>query len=257
MEIKLLDQKNYKKQDVLKKMYDDSYYYGTLGQLALSSSSLKLLLDSPKKYAYVSEYGSPESQALRDGSLVHLAVLEPDKFQEQIFVDVASKNTKTYKEAVAKHGQVFTRVEKQNAEKVADAIFRNEQALQLITNCEFEVPAIGDIYGFPFRGKADVLSSKGIVDLKTTSGGIKNFYHSAKKYLYSVQCYIYCQLFDVTYDQFKFLVVDKGSLDIGIFECSEEFYKDGEELTKKAIDIYETFFVNGADLDDYIITGIL
>ena len=49
--IKLLDQKDYKKEDVLKKMYDDSYYYGTLGQLALSSSSLKLLLDSPKKYA--------------------------------------------------------------------------------------------------------------------------------------------------------------------------------------------------------------
>jgi hypothetical protein len=176
-------------------MYNDSYYYGTLGQLALSSSSLKLLLDSPKKYAYVSQYGSGESQALRDGSLVHLAILEPEKFEKLIFVDVASKNTKTYKEAVAKHGQVYTRVEKENAEKIADAIFRNEQALQLITNCEFEVPAIGDIYGYPFRGKADVLSKKGIVDLKTTSGGIKNFYHSAKKYLYSVQCYIYCRKF--------------------------------------------------------------
>jgi hypothetical protein len=255
--IKLLDQKEYNKEDVLKQMYNDSYYYGTLGQLALSSSSLKLLLDSPKKYAYVSQYGGGESQALRDGSLVHLAILEPEKFEKLIFVDVASKNTKTYKEAVAKHGQVYTRVEKENAEKIADAIFRNEQALQLITNCEFEVPAIGDIYGYPFRGKADVLSKKGIVDLKTTSGGIKNFYHSAKKYLYSVQCYIYCQLFDVSYKQFKFLVIDKGSLDIGIFECSEEFYKDGEELTKKAIDVYETFFVNGADLDDYVITGTL
>jgi len=255
--IKLLDQKDYNKKDVLKKMYDDSYYYGTLGQLALSSSSLKLLLDSPKKYAYVSQYGSPETQPLRDGRLIHMAILEPDKFQEQIYVDVASKNTKTYKEALSKYGEVYTRVEKQNAEKIADTIFRNEQALQLITNCEFEVPAIGDIYGLPFRGKADVLSSKGIVDLKTTSGGIKNFYLSAKKYLYSVQCYIYCQLFDVSYDQFKFLVVDKGSLDIGIFKCSEDFYKDGEELTKKAVDIYKTFFVDGADLDDYVITGIL
>jgi|TARA_R100000084_G_scaffold98137_1_gene52202 hypothetical protein len=255
--IKLLNQKEFKKDYILKQMYDDNYYYNVLGKLALSSSSMKLLLDSPKKYAYVSEYGSPETQALRDGSLVHLAILEPKKFQEQIFVDVASKNTKTYKEAVAKYGQVFTRVEKENAEKIADTIFRNEQAMQLITNCEFEVPAIGDIYGYPFRGKADVLSKKGIVDLKTTSGGIKNFYHSAKKYLYSVQCYIYCQLFNVSYKQFKFLVIDKGSLDIGIFECSEEFYKDGEQLTKKAIDIYETFFVNGADLDDYVITGIL
>jgi len=255
--IQLLDQKNYKKEDVLKQMYDDSYYYGTLGHLALSSSSLKLLLDSPKKYAFVTEYGSKETQPLRDGRLIHMAILEPDKFQEQIFVDVASKNTKMYKEALSKYGEVYTRVEKQNAEKIADAIFRNEQALQLITDCEFEVPAIGDIYGLPFRGKADVLSSKGIVDLKTTSGGIKNFYHSAKKYLYSVQCYIYCQLFGVSYKQFQFLVVDKGSLDIGIFKCSEDFYKDGEEQTKKAVDIYKTFFVDGADLDDYIITGTL
>ena len=53
--------------------------------------------------------------------------------------------------------------ELRNAEKIADAIFRNEQ--ELITDCEFEVPAIGDIYGLPFRGKADVLSSK-VVDLK-------------------------------------------------------------------------------------------
>jgi len=257
MVIQLLDQKTYNKDEVLAKMYDDEYYYGTLGKLALSSSSLKLLLDSPKRYANVLQYGNKETQPLRDGRLIHMAILEPDKFSEQVFVNVASKNTKTYKEAVQKYGQVYTRDEKNLAEKIADTIFRNEQALRLLTDCEFEIPAIGDIYGFPFRGKADVLSKTGIVDLKTTTGGVKNFYLSAKKYLYSVQCYLYCQLYDVSYDQFKFLVVDKKTLDIGVFDCSKEFYEDGERLTKKAIKTYETFFVLGADLDDYIITGTL
>ena len=83
-------------------MVDDNFYYGDLARLVLSSSSLKLLLSSPKTYKFVTEYGSPETQPLRDGRLVHLSILEPDKFQEQIFVNVSSKNTKAYKEAKEK-----------------------------------------------------------------------------------------------------------------------------------------------------------
>ena len=59
--------------------------------------------------------------------------------------------------------------QKNDAERLADAFLRNEHALKLITNCEFEVPAIKMIHGYAFRGKADVLDSYRIVDLKTTS----------------------------------------------------------------------------------------
>ena len=78
-------------------MVDDNFYYGDLARLVLSSSSLKLLLSSPKTYKFVTEYGSPETQPLRDGRLVHLSILEPDKFQEQIFVNVSSKIQKHIK----------------------------------------------------------------------------------------------------------------------------------------------------------------
>jgi hypothetical protein len=61
----------------------------------------------------------------------------------------------------------------------------------------------------------------------------------------------------VGYEQFKFLVMDKGSLDIGVWDCSEEFYLEGKRKVEKAVDIFETFFVNGADLDDYVLTGTL
>ena len=138
-------------------MLDDDFYYGELNTLALSSSSLKLLLSSPKTYKYVTKYGNPETQPLRDGRLVHQAILEPQKFSEQVFVNVSSKNTKTYKEAREKYGEVYTRSEKENAEKIADAFFKNEHALKYITDCKFEIPQIGMVQGFPFRGKADVL----------------------------------------------------------------------------------------------------
>jgi hypothetical protein len=80
-------------------MVDDSFYYGELNKLALSSSAIKQLMDSPNTYKYVTEYGNKETPALRTGKLVHWAILEPQKFSEQIFVNVSSKITKGYKDA--------------------------------------------------------------------------------------------------------------------------------------------------------------
>ena len=98
-EIVLLDGTTWDKAELIETMRDDNFYYGYLSQAALSSSSLKLLLDSPKTYKFVTQYGNDESQALRDGWLFHTAILEPEVFSSQVFVDVASKNTKAYREA--------------------------------------------------------------------------------------------------------------------------------------------------------------
>ena len=50
MKIKLLDNKMYDKNMLLDNMQDDTFYYGELSKLALSSTTIKLLLDSPKKF---------------------------------------------------------------------------------------------------------------------------------------------------------------------------------------------------------------
>jgi len=254
--IELLNGETFKKQEILELMKDDEFYYGYLGKAALSSSSIKLLLDSPKKYKYVTEYGSQESNALDAGWLFHTCILEPHIFEKQIFVDVQSKNTKAYKLAKEEYGRVFTRKQKNDAERLADAFFRNEHALQLITKCEFEVPAIGMVQGYPFRGKADVLDSYRVVDLKTTSD-LKAFPYAARKYGYDVQVYIYSELFNKPYEEFKFVAIDKGSLDIGIYDVSEEFYLQGKAKVTKALETFETFFINGADIDSYCIKGTL
>jgi hypothetical protein len=259
--IELLNGETFRHDEILELMKDDTFYYDYLGKAALSSSSIKLLLDSPKKYKYVTEYGSPSSQALRDGWLFHTCILESDVFNSQIFVDVQSKNTKAYKLAKEEHGKVFTMKEKRDAERLADAFLRNEHALQLITDCEFEVPAIGYITArsgnkYPFRGKADVLDSYRIVDLKSTSD-LKAFPYSSRKYGYMCQVYIYCELFNKPYDTFKFCAVDKNSCDVGIYDISEDFYNLGKERVLDALDTYETFFINAADLDSYCIKGTL
>jgi hypothetical protein len=144
-EIVLLDGTTWDKAELIETMRDDNFYYGYLSQAALSSSSLKLLLDSPKTYKFVTQYGNDESQALRDGWLFHTAILEPEVFSSQVFVDVASKNTKAFREAKEEHGKVFTMTEKKDAERIADAFLRNTKAVELIRDCEFEVPMIGDL----------------------------------------------------------------------------------------------------------------
>ena len=107
--IKLLDGKEYNKATLLDKMIDDEFYYGELNKLALSSSSLKLMLDSPKTYYYVTKYAKNQtSPALRAGHLFHTAILEPEKYDKIKFIDVQSRNTKKFKEATLEYGEVFT-----------------------------------------------------------------------------------------------------------------------------------------------------
>ena len=255
--ITLLNGEKWDRQELLYKMDDDSFYYGHLGKHALSSSSIKLLQTSPKKYHYITKYSKNEtSPALRAGHLFHTAILEPEKYSEIKFIDVQSRNAKKFKEAVEEYGECFTAKERGENERLIDAFFKNEQALQLITDCQTEVPAIGNIDMMPFRGKADVLGKQGIVDLKTTTD-IRAFPYSAKKYGYDIQVYIYCQLFNIPYTEFTFIALDKGTLDIAIYDVSEDFYLEGERKTLEAIDRYKMFFIEDADLDSYTLRGTL
>ena len=48
--IRLLDGKEWERKDLLDRMDDDGFYYGYLGEAALSSSSIKSLYESPVKY---------------------------------------------------------------------------------------------------------------------------------------------------------------------------------------------------------------
>jgi len=53
--------------------------------------------------------------------------------------------------------------------------------------------------------------------------------------------------------------IDKGSLDIGIFECSDEFYQRGKEKLEQGISNYKYFFGADSDVDlnQYVLRGIL
>lgn len=248
--IKTFDNKEWQREDILKRMYDDEFYYGYLGSNALSSSSAKKLIQSPKAYLKSLKINS-DAQPLRDGRLVHLSVLEPQKVKDLTIID-GSKATKAFKQAVIELGSanVYTRSEFNNANYIAESVLKCNEVTNLLKGAEFEVPEIAMIDGLPFRGKADVLNGNVVIDLKTT-GDITRFKWSAKNFSYDLQAALYMKMFNA--DAFIFVVVDKDTKDIMICDCSDEFIRTGLRKLDTAIEQYKYFFQDEVpNLNNYI-----
>ena len=107
-----------------------------------------------------------------------------------------------------------------------------------------------------WKGKADIINEDEqlIVDLKT-SADVSKFKWSAQKYNYDSQAYIYKEMFG--YDML-FIVMDKTTHQIGIFDCSDEFYESGRDKVVRATEAYELFFkTDGFDPSQFFLTKTL
>jgi len=218
------------------------------------------LVTSPKEYARSLNYKS-DSGAFKMGRLIHLAALEPDKLDTICHVvEVQDARSKKYKDKVAEIGSdqfVFTRKEYDKAMYSVDALLQNDIWQNLTRDAMFEQPGFDIINGYPFRGKADILGGDYIADLKTTAD-LRAFKYSAKKYSYDIQVYIYCNLFNVDYDNFFFFAIDKSTGDLGYYNVSKEFYESGKAKLEYGLKIFETYFVKQEqELNEYIIQGTL
>lgn len=262
-EIILLDGTSWDKSTLIEAMRDDDFYYGYLGKAAMSSSNLKKINDSPKEYERYVKFGEDgDTTALVMGNLIHTLLLEPHLQERFEPVECASKAANIWKDAVAHHEgtgkKLLLRKDFDNCYYVADALKKNSIVKDALRDADYELPAISMLYGIPFRGKADIKKkdSPVIYDLKTTSN-LSDFRSSAFKYSYAAQAYIYCTLFDVQFENFKFIVIDKGNKDVGIFSMSEEFFERGRKLVERGVDTYIKYFVNGEDLENYVVYGEL
>ena len=142
--------------------------------------------------------------------------------------------------------------------KMIDKIKSNDICNNLINgiHVDYEEPMIKDLFGKLWKGKADIVNhdEELIIDLKTT-GDISRFRSSAFKFGYDSQAYIYKKLFG--YD-FMFIAIDKTSHQIGIFDCSRDFYLSGEDKVERAVQAYELFYnTEGFDPKQYFLQETL
>jgi len=229
--------------DILEKLKDDEHYYGEFGKKYLSNSDISKLLLNPMSLHKSFDKTVP----LVVGGYFHTAILEPDKLKKYKIIKSSTRNTKTYKETSG--GEIcLLEHEVDMIESMTDKILSNDVCRDLIRNPknQYEVPGISNIEGRMWKGKADIINvdEKLIVDLKTTND-IHKFEYSAKRYNYDSQAYIYKKIFD--YD-FLFLVIDKNTNQIGVYDCSDQFYRSGLDKVQRAIEAYELFY-NSEDFD--------
>ena len=221
---------------IIERLKNDEDYYGDFGKKFLSNSNISTLMNNPLALGN----DIIRSNALVIGSYFHVAILEPDKLKKFKIIDASTRNTKIYKELSG--GEIcLLQHEVDKIDIMIEKVLENDVCTSLIHgNTDHEVPGIAKIEGNFWKGKADILNhdDKLIVDLKTT-GDINSFAYSAKKYNYDSQAYIYKQIFG--YDM-VFLVVDKTTHQIGLFDCSEAFYQRGYEKVMAASNIYDLFY---------------
>jgi len=238
------------KEKVLQKLKNDEDYYGDFGNQFLSNSHVGKLLKDP-----LNVFKPMKSiPAFLIGGYFHTCILEPDKIDKYKVVKSTTRNTKAYKD-VAGGELCLLEHEVDMIELMREKVMANDICRDLILgsdferinkkygksiSCDYEVPMITELFGNKWKGKADIVNheEKLIIDLKTTAD-IGKFQYSANKYNYDSQAYIYSKLFGY---EMLFIVIDKNTHQIGMFDCSPKFYERGEDKVRKASEAYDLFY---------------
>jgi len=241
--------------DIIELLKSDKEYYNGIGKDYLSNSDIGILLSNPKDFRKPRE----DNKSFAEGRYFHQLLIEKDKAQFVPSVDVSTRTTKEYKSYCETHNLPFVMLtkEKEEIERLVKIMTANIQFYDDIyaEGNRYEVPAVTELFGMQWKGKADIVGEKFIIDLKTTSD-IQKFKWSAKSYNYDSQAYIYQMLFGIP---LVFYVIDKGTGQLGIFRPTEEFVKVGEAKVVRAMEIFKKYFGETPtdDIDNYYIDEML
>lgn len=226
---------------------NDENYYGEVGRRYLSNSSISDLLNNPEAFGKSRE----KTPDMVKGSYLHALCFEPEKANDFRVVSASSRNTNKYKEE-AGADVLLLQSEADEILAMAGKLESNFETYDLmhVDTISYETPAVGELFGAPWKGKADVVKPTMIVDLKTTSK-IDDFKYSAKKYNYDSQAYVYSKLFG---RPVVFLVIEKGSMRTAVVECSGHFLSSGEQKVIQAVNVWARYFGPNAteDINSFI-----
>ena len=225
------------KKEILKKLTNDEHYYGDFGKQYLSNSDISVLLKNPLALGQPSK----PSSAFLVGGYFHTAILEPNKLKKYKVIPATTRNTKVYKEMSG--GELcLLQHEVDHIELMTEKMMNNKVCKSLIrgNNVEYEKPGVEKVGKYVWKGKADIINhdDKLVVDIKTTSD-INRFKQAAYRYNYDSQAYIYSTLFGY---EMVFIVIDKTTHQLGVFDCSPDFILSGKDKVDRAEEAYELFY---------------
>ena len=237
--------------DIIDRLRNDEDYYGEFGSKYLSNSDIDSIIKDPKSF----KQPKPDTKNFAFGRYFHQSILEPEKAKDWEFCDASSRNTNKYKDFILEKDVEVALLSKEADEVklLVKEMIGNITFYENIkhTDAKYEVPAVKELMGYEWKGKADIVLPDVVIDLKTTSDTFA-FRWKAKKYIYDSQAWIYGQLFG---RPLVFYVIDKTTRRLGIFEPSSEFLESGKAKVALAVENYKKFFSKEKteDIDSFYI----
>ena len=235
-------------QNIIDTLRYDSKYYGAFGRQYLSNSDIGNLLSNPNAFRKEVKKEKP----LIMGAYFHTAMLEDHKLLDYNIVDVASRNSKAYKDVCPKDDIMLLQSEVDEINTWTNRLKSNFEISDLIYDegNVYEEPMVKEIQGMLWKGKADIVHKDFVIDLKSTSDQDK-FKYSAYNYNYDSQAYIYQELFG---KQMMFITICKKSLRLKKWYTTPEFIASGEEKVSRAIEVYNRFFSDQSteDINNFV-----
>lgn len=232
---------------------------------AVNSSSLKALKKSPLHYLYTLNNGQKDTESLRKGRLVHMAILEPDKFEDSfILAPEVNKRTKAGRaefaafmaEAEKKGQSIIEPGERCAALDLRDAIYKNKDAAQIVTlpgYCEMSFIAQDPMTELFRKCRTDKFiqlenGKSYVVDLKTCEDATpEGFSRTCAKFDYEVQAAFYLETISLAIQQtneedlsipssFVFIAIEKKPpFAIGIYQLTENALAHGKDICNNSL----------------------
>lgn len=236
------------RKNLIEKLRDDEVYYNGEGRALLSVSHIDMMMRTPELYIdFINGQYTPEHKTVFTiGQALHTIVLEgTDCFDDKFtVVDASTRNTNIYRDAPGGNNRLLLS-EYNGIEKMVNRLSilsdYDEDVADLLS--EFsgpsEEPNVIEVDGIRWKMKADRLTDSNVLDLKSTSD-INGFKYSAIKYNNDAQAALYEKTFGVP---FKFIIIDKGTLEVAIADCSDSFIAGGWSKIEEATQFYKEFIV--------------
>lgn len=214
----------------------------------ISKHGLDKIAQAPAVYLWsLQNQKTEKSAALRWGTLVHLAVLEPKKLSDETIVLDVDRRTKegkaAYAEACESGKEIISSDEFSQLTEIRNSIYRNRACAELLTGelgIEHSVYWKDSETGVSCRARPDAIRTDGIVfDIKTTSGKatVEGFQKDCVSYRYAVQAAFYLdglRAAGAYVNSFVFVVVEKEAPYLSAaFVADDEFIDIGRQIYRK------------------------
>lgn len=215
---------------------------------AVNISSLLHLAKSPLHYRHALEHGGKESAALTAGRLVHMAVLEPDRYAAEVAIwDGAVRRGKAWDQwQLDNAGKVHaTESEHELCMGISESVRSHPAASRYLSSKDAVTESTirwRHPIGIDCKGRTDWmdLGSNTIMDLKTSRDASEfEFGRSAAKYAYAARAAFYADGFKTCYGElpsFVLVAVEKDPpYAVAVYRVPEFVIDSGRRAYEKLL----------------------